>query len=1069
MKDTKTVLPTVNGGGVGGNGANKNGFHHKNKTQENGNNDDNELSTVTMPLKHGLDDNEELVGGCCVCSDDQGFANNALVYCDGKGCTVACHTACYGIVTIPDGNWYCGRCEANDIRAPCRLCPTTEGAMKRTSDGDWAHVVCALYIPEVSFGDDATMEPIILSKIPSPRYGQECSICVQNGRSKLIATSGACCGCTVKNCLQVFHVTCAQANGLLCEDVRKNNCQYPIYCEQHRPKLSKFIRQIQAFQYSPNALVSMEQIKRQHLYLKEKESPSQLSDFVAAAAAEAAASEPTLPSSSTLSLDDTYNQTTTSDEQQTPVSRAFSTVEMLKRKSSSNASSSLSSTSTPNSPLVQQNCHSRSSSSSSSSNSSLQKKAKLTDELNNNNRSLNDLSQFVQLNKDERTLQPPASNQSNEKEKTTVTNKSDSSTTDAKEKTTNDTKSSNSNHGHQSALNTVEGKSSVSRSSTLSLNDNINNKSSTKERHSTDGVSTSIKFNSIRKPITTTKIKDDDNDEDFELNKKRKFSIKLNKDGQPRKKRLNSVESAPRPVGRPPSKKTILAQQFTNGVKRPFPKPTMSNNNHNMNMKQQKVNDASININKISTEPETDNEIQLNSRSTHYYPCDHFGNQINSDALKQHGHSDEQLQQISPSDTTEETPRTRVPSSSTTRIEFYPRRPLQSTSTQSTTTDQQQQRTFPPQTLEEFLEQEWELSSDFLLQQTMPHDVSSLLSCLYQFKSENASLQKKFEELRHRRDSLRVTNANLRRRLTEILPINDTVSPPSTAATPTTTVSQVSPPTLPPPPPPPLPPPPPPSHPHPVLPVTVLSVVPPSPRKEQQQLKQQKLLAELELQQHLQQQKAISPSRRRLSTNTNHQYTDSCQPTIKKSKSPRQTNSLAHQSILENQLRQSSITTTTTTTTTNNNGPNPTKKIIVATIPSSKKVTTSEIDIISQHQSTSAVPSVVPTTTSSATTSAYEHIDVTTSAAAAAYAIAKNGRTPTNTGLSLELISQILAASGTAISPQLFAPTWNISNFGYANFPGANPMPASDESILRSYAPSAQPSLEQQPSTKQQP
>ncbi|CAF4043019.1 unnamed protein product [Rotaria magnacalcarata] len=92
MKDTKTVLPTVNGGGVGGNGANKNGFHHKNKTQENGNNDDNELSTVTMPLKHGLDDNEELVGGCCVCSDDQGFANNALVYCDGKGCTVACHT-----------------------------------------------------------------------------------------------------------------------------------------------------------------------------------------------------------------------------------------------------------------------------------------------------------------------------------------------------------------------------------------------------------------------------------------------------------------------------------------------------------------------------------------------------------------------------------------------------------------------------------------------------------------------------------------------------------------------------------------------------------------------------------------------------------------------------------------------------------------------------------------------------------------------------------------------------------------------------------------------------------------
>jgi chromosome segregation ATPase len=55
----------------------------------------------------------------------------------------------------------------------------------------------------------------------------------------------------------------------------------------------------------------------------------------------------------------------------------------------------------------------------------------------------------------------------------------------------------------------------------------------------------------------------------------------------------------------------------------------------------------------------------------------------------------------------------------------------------------------------------------------MPHDVSSLLSCLYQFKSENAALQKQFDELKHRRDSLRVTNANLRRKLTEISTTTD--------------------------------------------------------------------------------------------------------------------------------------------------------------------------------------------------------------------------------------------------------------------------------------------------------
>ena len=82
MKDTKTVLPAVNG-----NGDNKNGYHSKQKNAEH----DNEELPAEQ-LKKRNEDNEELVGGCCVCSDDQGFANNALVYCDGKGCTVACHT-----------------------------------------------------------------------------------------------------------------------------------------------------------------------------------------------------------------------------------------------------------------------------------------------------------------------------------------------------------------------------------------------------------------------------------------------------------------------------------------------------------------------------------------------------------------------------------------------------------------------------------------------------------------------------------------------------------------------------------------------------------------------------------------------------------------------------------------------------------------------------------------------------------------------------------------------------------------------------------------------------------------
>jgi hypothetical protein len=65
-------------------------------------------------------------------------------------------------------------------------------------------------------------------------------------------------------------------------------------------------------------------------------------------------------------------------------------------------------------------------------------------------------------------------------------------------------------------------------------------------------------------------------------------------------------------------------------------------------MKQQRGNDTLITMQQNPSENDNDNEIKLTSRSTNYYPCDHFGNQINSDAFKQHGHSDDQLQQISP-------------------------------------------------------------------------------------------------------------------------------------------------------------------------------------------------------------------------------------------------------------------------------------------------------------------------------------------------------------------------------------------------------------------------------------
>lgn len=54
----------------------------------------------------------------------------------------------------------------------CELCPSKYGALKRTDNSCWAHVVCALYIPEVRFGNVTTMEPIQLQLIPAERFNK---------------------------------------------------------------------------------------------------------------------------------------------------------------------------------------------------------------------------------------------------------------------------------------------------------------------------------------------------------------------------------------------------------------------------------------------------------------------------------------------------------------------------------------------------------------------------------------------------------------------------------------------------------------------------------------------------------------------------------------------------------------------------------------------------------------------------------------------------------------------------------------------------------------------------------
>ena len=94
--------------------------------------------------------------------------HNEMVFCDQ--CNICVHQACYGITHIPAGQWLCRTCSLG-TQPKCELCPNRGGAMKSTKSGQkWAHVSCALWIPEVSIGCVEKMEPITkISSIPVRR------------------------------------------------------------------------------------------------------------------------------------------------------------------------------------------------------------------------------------------------------------------------------------------------------------------------------------------------------------------------------------------------------------------------------------------------------------------------------------------------------------------------------------------------------------------------------------------------------------------------------------------------------------------------------------------------------------------------------------------------------------------------------------------------------------------------------------------------------------------------------------------------------------------------------------
>ncbi|XP_060932510.1 bromodomain-containing protein 1-like isoform X2 [Limanda limanda] len=175
---------------------------------------------------------------CCICMDGDGADSNVILFCDS--CNIAVHQECYGVPYIPEGQWLCRHCLQCPSRpAECVFCPNRGGALKKTDDGRWGHVACALWVPEVGFSDTVFIEPIDgVRNIPPARWKLTCYLCKEKG-------AGACIQCDKINCYTAFHVSCAQKAGLYMrmEPVKEVtgsgattfSVQKTAYCCSHTP------------------------------------------------------------------------------------------------------------------------------------------------------------------------------------------------------------------------------------------------------------------------------------------------------------------------------------------------------------------------------------------------------------------------------------------------------------------------------------------------------------------------------------------------------------------------------------------------------------------------------------------------------------------------------------------------------------------------------------------------------------------------------------------------------------------------------------------------------------------
>ncbi|KAK3337141.1 hypothetical protein B0T19DRAFT_62265 [Cercophora scortea] len=197
---------------------------------------------------------------CAICREMEPLGDQHL---SCRECRLTVHRNCYGIIdNRAPGKWTCDMCE-NDktprmsIHYKCVLCPVEKTEhdfvgppksshkkktekdrererlerekaekaaeyyrkkqeemkrpldprepLKRTTDNNWVHVTCAVWTPEVKFGNAKALEPSEgIPSIPRTKFSETCKACKRQG-------GGACVNC--HQCRAAVHVECAHQAG----------------------------------------------------------------------------------------------------------------------------------------------------------------------------------------------------------------------------------------------------------------------------------------------------------------------------------------------------------------------------------------------------------------------------------------------------------------------------------------------------------------------------------------------------------------------------------------------------------------------------------------------------------------------------------------------------------------------------------------------------------------------------------------------------------------------------------------------------------------------------------------